>query len=126
MADTTKPQIPVHPMIANLTQGGKQPAEATIRFAGYVGPPSQVGMVRLYSTLSDLSHYIEFDQSAVVQTAQAPDSLIPDNGLCVWVKASTPVRWVREYQNAGDLATAIANSLNQSSGYGNSGSSSVQ
>lgn len=126
MADTTKQQIPVHPMIANLTGGGKQPPEATIRFAGYVGPPSQAGLVRIYSTLSDLTHYIEFDQNAVVQTAQAPDSLIPDNGLCVWVRASTPVRWVREYQKASDLSAAIENSLSQSNSSGSTGSSAVQ
>jgi hypothetical protein len=114
MAEPAKPQIPSHPMLVSLTQGGQSP-EATTKFAGYVGPPSQKGMVRLYSTLTDLTHYIEFDESAVVQTAEAPESLLPDKALCVWVRASTPVRWVQEYKNASDLEAAIISQLSQSS-----------
>jgi hypothetical protein len=125
MADS-KTQIPQHPLIASLTQGGQQSPASTIKLAGYVGPPSQAGKVRLYSTLSDLSHYIEFDESAVVQTAEAPESLIPDKGLCIWVKASAPVRWVQEYQAAADLAATIASNLGQASGSGGSGSGSGQ
>jgi hypothetical protein len=109
MADraATKKQLPVHPLLANLTEAG-QPAESTIKFIGYVGPASREGQVRLYHSLEDPSHYIEFDQNSVVQTDTAPADLAPNNGLSVWIKASAPIRWTREYKNARSLAMRIA------------------
>jgi hypothetical protein len=117
MAEPTKPQLQVHPLIASLTQTGQQP-EPAVKFAGYVGPSSQPGKVRLYSTLDDLSHYLEFDESAVMQTAPAPQDLLPDNAVSVWVKGSTSVRWIREYPTASGFASTIANSLAQGRGAG--------
>ena len=90
-----QPQLPVHPLIANQAQGGQQP-EPTVKFAGYVGQASQQGLVRLYSSLDDLSQYAEFDAGSVVQTADAPESLLPNNGMLVFVTASNPVRWITE------------------------------
>jgi hypothetical protein len=89
-------QIPIHPALANLSQGNQQP-ESTVRLGGYVGSASQSGVVRLYSALDDLTHYLEFDQSSVVQTAPAAETELPGQGLWIWVKASAPMRWTREY-----------------------------
>jgi hypothetical protein len=113
------PQIPVHPLLANAGQAGQQ-AATPIQFAGYVGKASQPGMVRLYSTLTDLSHYLEFDEKAVVQSADAAESVLPNNGVLIWVDAGTPIRWVREYQSAKSLAASIANNLRQGGGQGGS------
>jgi hypothetical protein len=108
MADPTpKSKLPVHPLLANLTQSGQSP-ESTIKFSGYVGQASREGQVRLYHSLEDPSHYIEFDESGVVHSDPAPADLAPNNGLSVWVKASTPVRWTCEHKNAKSLAMRIA------------------
>lgn len=115
MPDPKKPQLAVHPLLANVAQGGVQP-ESTIKFAGYVGSPSQPGKVRLYSTLTDLSQYVEFDENAVVRTAAAPE--IPDDGVSVWVKASTPVRLVHEYQTASSFVSTIMAQQGQAPGSG--------
>ena len=115
MADPTKPQIPVHPVLANLTQSGQQP-EPTVKFSGYAGPPSRAGQVRLYHSLENLSHYIEFDESCVVQRQPASEAVTPDKGLSVWVKASALVRWTREYKNAQSLVAKIAGMARRGAG----------
>jgi len=112
-----KLRLPVHPLIASLKLGGSQP-ESAIKLAGYVGVSSQAGRLRLYSTLDDLSHYVEFDENAVVRTAPAPESLLPDNGVLVWVKSSTPVRYVREYRSASGLTQDIEGNLDHFTGTG--------
>jgi len=104
---TTKGQLSVHPLLANLTHSRQSP-ESTIKFAGYVGPASRPGQVRLYHSLEDLSHYIEFDESYVVRTGPSSENLTPNKGVSVWVKASTPIRWTREYKNAKSLWLRIA------------------
>jgi hypothetical protein len=113
------PQIPIHPLLADGGQSGKLPP-ASIQFAGYVGKASQPGMVRLYSTLTDLSHYLEFDEKAVVQSADAAESVLPNKGVLIWVDAGSPIRWVREYQSAKSLAASIAKNLRQGGGQGGS------
>lgn len=109
MADpaTTKPKLDVHPVLAGLTQSG-QSGDAPVQFAGYVGPASRQGQVRLYHSLYDLSHYIEFDEASVVQTGPSPENITPNQGVAVWVKAGAPVRWTREYKSAKSLAARIA------------------
>ena len=102
MAERTKPHIQVHPFLAS----SEQPA-STILITGYVGQASREGQVRLYHSLEDISHYIEFDQSAVVQTTPAPEALAPNQGVSMWVKASTSVRWTREFKRIRQLAIAI-------------------
>jgi len=109
------PQIPIHPLLANAAQGS-QPIATPIQFAGYVGKPSKPGLVRLYSTLSDLSHYLEFDEKAVVESAEAAETLLPNKGVLIWVEASTPIRWVREYLSARNFAASVAGKLRQGSG----------
>lgn len=119
MADqpSTKPQLPVHPLLANLAPSLRSP-EPTVKLTGYVGPASRVGQVRLYHSLEDLSHYIEFDETAVVHTVPVSESGETNKGVSVWIKASTPVRWIREYRNAKSLVLKIAR---MASGVGVSG-----
>lgn len=115
MSSTTAsptPQIPVHPALAKIAQDG-QPAESTIRFGGYVGPASQSGQVRLYTALEDLSHYLEFDATSVVQTADAAETELPGQGIWIWLKSSSPVRWTREYPSASSFNDTIRANLAQ-------------
>jgi hypothetical protein len=109
-------QLPVHPLIASLAPEG-QSAVPSVKLSGYLGPPSQAGKARLYSTLDDLSHYLEFDQDAVVQTGEAAESELPNNGHYVWVKASAPVRWIHEYPSASSFAADIAANLQRFTGW---------
>ena len=114
MSEAANGHIPVHPLIAKLTESAAEPGaspEAPVKLSGYVGPASQSGMVRLYPTLSGLSHYFEFPEDAVVHTAEAPETVLPNGATSVWVRASAPVRWTREYPNASGMETSIADSI---------------
>jgi hypothetical protein len=117
MPKATQPQLPVHPLIAGLVPEEGQPAEATIKLSGYAGPPGQAGKVRLYSSLNDLTHYLEFDQNALVHTAAASESELPNQGHHVWVRASAPVRWVHEYPTASSFAGDIARNVYRLDGW---------
>jgi hypothetical protein len=112
-----KAKLPVHPLIASLKHSD-EPAKAPVKFTGYIGVPGKVGMLRLYSSLDDLSHYVEFDEGAVLQTAAAPENVLPDNAVHVWVDPTTPVRYVREYSSARRLLRAIQGNMNQFRGTG--------
>jgi hypothetical protein len=105
-AQSDKPKLPVHPVIASLTSGG-QPLN-TVAFAGYVGESDRAGNVRLYLMLNDLSQYIEFEEGAVVRTE--PANRLPQKGSYIWVKADSPVRTVREAK-ARDVSPVLARLL---------------
>ena|ERR1700730_1328756 len=111
-----QPHLPIHPLVATLVPGG-QPAESAIKLAGYAGPPSEAGKIRLYSSLDDLSHYVEFDENALVHAAEAPESRLPSKGHDVWIKANAPVRWVHEYTTASDFHDDIARNLHRLDGW---------
>jgi hypothetical protein len=105
MPKAPKPQIPIHPLLGNAAPA--QPLTPTIQLYGYVGPASQPGQVRLYQSLDDLSHYLEFDEAGVAATDAAPQDIAPNKGLSISLKANTPVRWTREYKSATSLANKI-------------------
>jgi hypothetical protein len=104
-------------LTANSVPGNPQP-EPVVKLSGYVGPASQQGLVRLYTALEDLSHYLEFDEDAVVHNEDTPGNEMSDNASSLWVKASTPVRWIREYASAGILVASVKNSIMPMSGAG--------
>jgi hypothetical protein len=110
MPEPGKLRLAVHPLIASLTSGGKEP-EPAVQFAGYIGESGQAGTVRLYLTLNDLSQYLEFEESAILQTGDAPENMLPNKGLLVWVRANSPVRACRMQVHVNDaqvIASAIA------------------
>jgi hypothetical protein len=111
-----KHKLQVHPVIAGLKHDHERP-QSVVRFAGYVGQSGREGVVRLYSSLDDLSHYLEFDEKAVLESAPAAESLLPNNGVCIFLGADTPVRWIREYPSARALRRSLMRRL-QSSGAG--------
>lgn len=105
MAESAKPQVPVHP---HLAKSGQTP-ESIVKLSGYVGPASREGQIRLYSSLEDLSHYIEFDEGAVVDTEPAPEAIAPNKGVTLWVKESASIRWICEYKNVRSFWSRVAN-----------------
>jgi len=107
MAEGAKPKLSVHPLLAHLADSGQQ-SDQTIVLSGYVGPASGTGQVRLYSSLEDLSHFIEFDEGSVVFVAPAAKSVAPHKGVTVWLKSSAPIRWTRDYKNAKTFWTRVA------------------
>ena len=108
MPHPEKSKLSVHPLVASLTTGGEEP-ESAVRFAGYIGESGQAGKVRLYLTLNDLSQYVEFEEKAVLHTAEAPENVLPQKGLFVWVKANSQVLAIRAKQMpARVVAAAIA------------------
>jgi hypothetical protein len=115
MCDPAGATIPVHPLIAKLTEGDAEPqvlqVKAPVKLSGYIGPASQSGMVRLYSTLSGLSHYVEFPKAAVVHTASTPETVLPDGAMTVWIRKDTPVRLTREYTTASAFTTSVIHML---------------
>jgi hypothetical protein len=115
MAEIQKPPLPVHPLIATVVQAGQ--SERPLKLTGYLGPPDQAGKVRLYSTLDDLSHYVELDENAVVQTVEASETELTNKGQHVWVKESAPVRWVHEYPTASSFTADIARNLHRLNGW---------
>jgi hypothetical protein len=116
-------KIQYHPVLASVTASnrpGSPEPEPVLKLSGYVGPASAQGLVRLYTALDDVSHYLEFDGAGVVHTADTPDSEMPDNACSLWVKAGTQVRWSREFPNVVALFAYIKSIMTPPSGTGGS------
>jgi hypothetical protein len=105
----------------NSRPGDPQP-EPVCKLSGYVGPASQPGLVRLYTALDDLSHYLEFDSSAVVQTMDTPDHEMSDGARSLFVRASTHIRWIREFPTAQHLFSHVKSTSQGSTGSSAAGS----
>jgi hypothetical protein len=107
MANAPAPNLQIHPILANLN-----PSDSVIELSGYIGPASSGGRVRLYHSLHDLSHYIEFDKAQVLSSSPASKNIAPNNGVTLWVKSSAPVHWVREFRTARHLARQVVKMTN--------------
>jgi hypothetical protein len=103
-------QIPYHPVLGELKPGSVRSGAVT-KLSGYVGPASAPQRTRLYASLEDLSHYLEFDTKAVVQTTDTPANELPYNAQTLWLKAGTGIHWIREYTSANHLVASVASSL---------------
>jgi hypothetical protein len=102
--------IPYHPVLeASLISSEPENPQhqAVHKLSGYVGPASQNGWIRIYNALDDLSHYLEFESSAIVHSTETPASEMPDNAQSFWVNANARVRWIREYPNVGSLVSSV-------------------
>lgn len=99
--------IPVHPVLAEVSPDRPAATEASVKLDGYVGPASRDGVVRLYSSLTNLSHYVEFAEDDVVQTRDTPANVLPDEGTTIWIRARAPVQWIREYPTASAFAAGV-------------------
>jgi hypothetical protein len=113
MPFSEKRQLPIHPLIADLTAESDD-ALAPVMFAGYVGDAGKTGRVRLYLTLKDLSQYIEFDEESILHAtsthaASAPAAAPLQDATFLWLRARSPVRAVRsKVMEARAISAAIA------------------
>jgi len=94
MAESHRPHLGINPVIAGLT-GEHDNLVSAIRCRGYVGDSRHPGRVRLYFSLNDISRYIEFEESAIVHIIEAPQEVLPEGGVYIWLRANSQVRAVR-------------------------------
>ncbi|ANI39402.1 hypothetical protein [Mycolicibacterium vaccae] len=103
-----KHKIEVNPLLSRLLSHG---VEAGV-LRGYVGPAKKPGTVRLYPTLGFLHLYYEIDEDDIVDTAPAPETVLPHGGTILWVRndadvvihgdtvLTVPVRTLKSRQHA--------------------------
>jgi hypothetical protein len=80
-------------------------------FRGYIGPSSARGRVRLYPSLGDLTFSIEIAEEDIVNSAAAPERLLPYGGTVVWVKRDAEVVFHGE-----QVTTHVVRSLSRADG----------
>jgi len=90
MADETGPgaEIPENQLVARLISAGAANATA---LRGYFGPTTTEGRVTLYPSLDDLSESFEIARDDILAFEAAPDSVLPNGGMIVWVKKDAEV-----------------------------------
>lgn len=96
--------LEVHPVLETLADD-VQPADA-VRLQGYVGPTKNDRTLRLYASCDDLSEYIEVPRDEVLRSAAAPEAVVPNSGVYVWVKPDAQLVFTRTH-----TATALARDL---------------
>lgn len=93
--------LDTHPSLQNLLQASNEPHDVAM-FVGYCGPsPQSQSHVRLYTSLEDLSTYVEIARADIVHRERATDGNAPDS---IWVKAAASIRVVRDV-GVRDLAS---------------------
>jgi hypothetical protein len=60
-------------------------------FRGYIGPSSTKGRVRLYPSLGDLTFSIEIAEEDIIESAAAPERLLPYGGTVIWVRPDAEI-----------------------------------
>jgi hypothetical protein len=96
--------LDTHPTLQSLLQPSNEPQDVAM-FVGYCGPSPQLqSHLRLYTSLEDLSSYVEIAHSDIVHRERAPASSSSNVHDSVWVKANACIRIVRETR-VGELAS---------------------
>jgi hypothetical protein len=106
MAD---PKYPVHPLVKKLDAGGG--AEAAVKLLGYFGGDAGEGVVKIYSSLDDLSVYFEVQTADILHVEAADPTELAHGGSAIWLKAGAQVQRCvtrRTSTQAGFLAGSIA------------------
>src|SRR5262245_48788003 len=80
-----------HPLVAKLRPDPGEATEPTVKLTGYVGRSPRSGSVRLYTSLEDLSQYLEIAEDDVVHSEEAPETVLEHGGTYVWVKQSAEI-----------------------------------
>jgi len=94
----------VHPVLETLADD-MQPGDA-VRLQGYVGPTKNDRTLRLYASFEDLSEYIDVPKDEALRSAAAPEAVVPNGGVYVWVKPDAQLVYTRTHS-----ATALARDL---------------
>jgi hypothetical protein len=94
----------VHPVLETLADD-VQPADA-VRLQGYLGPTKNDRTLRLYASFEYLSEYIDVPRDEALRSAAAPEAVVPNGGVYVWVKPDARLVYTRTHS-----ATALARDL---------------
>ena len=78
-----------HPILSRLLEQSE--GAGARAFRGYIGPSKAEGGVWLYPSLGDLSFSIEIREADILDTADAPETLLPHGGTIVWVRTDAEV-----------------------------------
>jgi hypothetical protein len=78
-----------HALLGRLLAHGAG-ADARV-FRGYVGPSPANGRVSLYPSLGDLTFSIEIAEKDILESVDAPETLLPHGGTLIWVKRDAEV-----------------------------------
>jgi hypothetical protein len=103
-------KLPENKLIARLAEL----KNSGCAFAGYVGKSGEAGTIRLYMSLSDLSQYLEFPESALLHSIPARSDR---DRTFVWLKPDANVRAVIHRPSEGTaqaVAAAIARNQRRS------------
>ena len=73
-----------HPLLSRLLEQSE--GVGARAFRGYIGPSKAEGSVWLYPSLGDLSFSIEMREADILDTANAPETLLPHGGSVLWVR----------------------------------------
>ena len=84
--------LQVHPLLMKL---GIEGATNTTSLLGYVGPSTNEGHVRLYSSLEDLSNSVEIRREDILHSSPTPDSVLPYGGTIIWLRKDAQVTYQR-------------------------------
>jgi hypothetical protein len=85
----------VHPVLETLADE-VQPGDA-VRLQGYVGPTKNDRTLRLYASFEDLSEYIDVPRDQALRSAAAPEAVVPNGGVYVWVKPDAQLVYTRTH-----------------------------
>ena len=78
--DDKKRKFREHPILANLRPDPNQESEPTVRLTGYLGRSHRQGCVRLYTSLDDLSQFVDIKEADVVHVEDVPESVMEHGG----------------------------------------------
>lgn len=80
--------VPMHPLLAHLNE---QEIANVASLKGYVGPSPKNGYIRLYADLDNLADSADILRSDVLFFSEAPESVLPLNGMVLWIKKDAQV-----------------------------------
>jgi len=103
----TGDDLPEHPL---LTKAAAQGAASLTALAGYIGPSTRDGYVRVYPTLDDLTQFVEVARSDIDHAMEEPESELPHGAVKVWLKSDAEIE-IHRVETAGTKAAVDSGKL---------------
>jgi hypothetical protein len=92
--DMTAESFPQHPVMGKLLAEGVDVSDV-MSLAGYAGPTTEGGAVRLFPSLQDLSVYVEIPAGEILHVEKAAEATLPNDGVIVWLRNESAVIFKR-------------------------------
>ena len=83
-----RPRFTPHPLVEKLT--ARTDAGDQVRLLGYFGGTAE-GVVKVYSSLDDLSVYYEIREEDILAVEDAAPEELPHDGSAIWVKSEARI-----------------------------------